>query len=274
MNAEQGLARRIAEEVLASFDAHRTIEPFTGRVTGFDLPLAYQVAAEVRRLRVARGEKAAGRKIGFTNTAIWAECNVTAPMWGDMYDTTIHDLESIGGKFRIAHLFEPKIEPEIVFGFAEAPKPGMTENEILGCVDWIAPGFEIVSSMFPGWKFQGADTVAALGVHGALLTGKKVPRGRLTDAEWLRQLVSMKINLFRNDVLEEQGEGANTLGSPLKSLRHLIAVLDRDRINPPLAAGEIVTTGTLTRLRVIQSGEIWSVAFTGIPFEGYSLHIE
>jgi hypothetical protein len=31
----------------------------------------------------------------------------------------------------------------------------------------------------------------------------------------------------------------------VSALRHLVDLLARDQINPPLAAGEIVTTGTL-----------------------------
>ena len=34
-------------------------------------------------------------------------------------------------------------------------------------------GFEIVQSIFPEWKFSAADTVAAFGLHGALLIGAR-----------------------------------------------------------------------------------------------------
>jgi 2-oxo-3-hexenedioate decarboxylase len=54
------------------------------------------------------------------------------------------------------------------------------------------------------------------------------------------------------------------LGGPLSALRHLVALLARDPINPPLAAGEIVTTGTLTRALPIAPGEIWTTALTGV----------
>jgi 2-keto-4-pentenoate hydratase len=68
---------------------------------------------------------------------------------------------------------EPRIEPEIVFGLGKAPSPTMDEAALLDCIDWIALGYEIVQSIFPGWKFAASDTIAANGLHGALLVGAR-----------------------------------------------------------------------------------------------------
>ena len=46
--------------------------------------------------------------------------------------------------------------------------------------------------------------------------------------------------------------------------RHLIDILSLDEVNPPLAAGEIVTTGTLTRARPVAPGETWSTELTEV----------
>jgi len=51
-------------------------------------------------------------------------------------------------------------------------------------------------------------------------------------------------------------------------LRHLIDILARDQVNPPLAAGEIVTTGTLTRALPVTAGETWTTELTGIGLGG------
>ena len=61
---------------------------------------------------------------------------------------------------------------------------------------------------------------------------------------------------------------AAPLDSPLSALRHLVDVLDMDPFNPPLRAGEIVTTGTLTRAFPIAAGETWSTQLEGIALEG------
>jgi len=51
---------------------------------------------------------------------------------------------------------------------------------------------------------------------------------------------------------------------PLSALRHLVGLLASDALNPPLAAGEIVSTGTLTKAMPVTSGETWSAAPAGI----------
>jgi 2-oxo-3-hexenedioate decarboxylase len=57
------------------------------------------------------------------------------------------------------------------------------------------------------------------------------------------------------------------LGGPLSALRHLVGLLASDALNPPLAAGEIISTGTLTRAMPIAAGEVWSAAPTGIALD-------
>ena len=75
--------------------------------------------------------------------------------------------------------------------------------------------------------------------------------------------------LFRsNGALADHGRAANVLDGPLFALRHLVELLAKDPFNPPLAAGEIVTTGTLTRAFPVAAGEIWNTELTGIPLEG------
>src|SRR5208282_1669440 len=115
----------IAREVFAVLETGRQIAPFSKVYPEFGLKEAYRVTAAVRAEREARGERPIGRKIGFTNRTIWAEYDVYAPIWGYVYDRTVHDLAEIGDTFSLMHLAEPRIEPEIVFRLAVAPVPGM-----------------------------------------------------------------------------------------------------------------------------------------------------
>src|SRR5262245_59032861 len=187
----------IAAEALAALDSGRQIAPFSSRLAGFEIDDAYRVTAAVRKMREARGERVVGRKIGFTNRTIWSEYGVHAPIWGYVYDRTVHDLAGIGGTFSLAGLPEPRIEPEIVFGLARAPTPGMDERALLDCVAWIAHGFELVQSIFPAWKFSAADTVAAFGLHGALLIGPRHALATGTAEHWHRTLSRFEIDLAR-----------------------------------------------------------------------------
>jgi 2-oxo-3-hexenedioate decarboxylase len=257
---------QIAAEAVAALAEGRQIAPFSYRFSSFELAEAYRVTAAVRKLREGRGEVPVGRKIGFTNRTIWAEYNVDAPIWGYVYDRTVHDLADIGDAFSLAGLTEPRIEPEIVFGLATAPTDTMDERALLASIEWIAHGFEIVQSIFPAWKFSAPDTVAAFGLHGALLIGPRHPIGAAPD-NWIEALSSFEIDLKRGGMTIDHGRAANVLGGPLSALRHLIDLLDSDRNNPALAAGEIVTTGTLTRALPVAPGETWSTQLTGVPLD-------
>jgi len=82
----------VATEAFATLDTGRQIEPFSSRLSSFNLDDAYRVTAAVRKMREIRGELPVGRKIGFTNHTIWAEYDVYEPVWGYVYDHTVKPL--------------------------------------------------------------------------------------------------------------------------------------------------------------------------------------
>jgi 2-oxo-3-hexenedioate decarboxylase len=262
----------IAAEVFAMLGTGRHIAPFTSRPSGLTLDDAYRVTALLNQMREARGERRLGRKIGFTNRTIWQQYNVHAPIWGYVYDCTVHDLESTTA-LPLAGLAEPRIEPEIVFGLAAAPSPDMDDTALLSCVDWVAHGFEIVQSPFPDWKFLAADTVAVNALHGALLIG---PRHKIATrgAEWRNMLSDFTIALCCDGRVVDKGHAANVLDGPLSALRHFVGLLAGDPVNHALASGEIVTTGTLTRAMPVRPDETWSTTLSGIALDAIKLRFD
>jgi 2-oxo-3-hexenedioate decarboxylase len=257
----------IAAEALAATDDARQIAPFSARYPSLTLDDAYRISACLCALRTARGERVTGRKIGFTNRTIWAEYGVYAPMWGFMFDTTVRDLppprHAAQHPFTLAPFAEPRIEPEIVFRLAAAPSPDMDEVALFGCIDWVAQ-----QSVFPGWKFAPADTVIVNGLHGALLLAPRHPAGFGSATDWVSNLAGFEIELLRDGAVVDRGHAANVLDGPLSALRHLVGLLARDPVNLPLATGDIVTTGTLTRAFPILPGESWSTTLHGIELGG------
>jgi 2-oxo-3-hexenedioate decarboxylase len=137
---------------------------------------------------------------------------------------------------------------------------------LLACIDWVAHGFEVVQSIFPGWKFSAADAVAAFGLHAALIIGHR-HQVAAAPGEWSRTLSSFEIDLKRDGTVLDHGRAENLLGGPVSALGHLIDILARDQVNPPLAPGEIVTTGTLTRALPVAPGEIWTTELTGVALD-------
>jgi len=257
----------IAAEAVDATGSGRQIAPFSARYPSFAFDDAYRVSGLADEIRAAKGQRRLGRKAGFTNRQIWDEYGVRAPNWGYVYDRTLHDLSV---PLPLAPYAEPKIEPEIMFGFAAPPSPGMNDAALLSCIAWVAHGYEIVQSIFPGWKFSAADSVAANAMHGALLIGPRHTIGAHA-AEWLRTLAGFEVELYRDGHLMERGYGTSVLEGPLSVVRHVTDLLARDPDNPPLAAGEIISTGTLTRALPVKAGETWTTKLKGIALEGVSL---
>jgi len=270
-SATDATLRNIASEAVAAFNSGgRHVQSFSARYPEFTLDDAYRVTALANEMRVAKGYKPIGRKAGFTNRQMWDEYGVRAPNWGYVYDRTLHDLAV---PLLLAPYSEPKIEPEIMFGLAAPPSPGMDDAALLSCIAWVAHGFEIVQSIFPGWKFSLPDCTAANAMHGALLIGPRHDIG--TNAkEWLRALAQFEVELYCDGKLMERGRGSNVLEGPISAVRYLVELLARDPNNPPLAAGEIVSTGTLTRALPVKAGETWTTKLKGIALEDVSLRFE
>ncbi|MCX8004579.1 MAG: decarboxylase [Burkholderiaceae bacterium] len=250
----------LARELKRAIDGGRQIAPLAPRVPAFDVDAAYEVAHLLHQARLQEGARPVGRKIGFTNRNIWDEYGVYQPIWGWMYESTVTMAAQMPVTVPLRGLCEPRIEPEIVLHFARAPQPGADAAQILSCVDWIAHGFEIVQSHFAGWKFTAPDTIADNGLHGKLIVGP--PRSvEQLGPDLADRLARFTVELYGEGRLRERGSGANVLGSPLAAV---VAVLAQSPIPAPLAAGELVTTGTLTRALPVAPGQAWHTALAGI----------
>ena len=225
----------MAAEAFDLLGTGRQTAPFTLRSGSLTLAEAYRCGRKVQSLREARGEKPIGRKIGFTNRTIWSEYQVFAPIWGHMYDRTVFELADVAKGFSLAGLSEPRIEPELAFHFRASPQPGMKERELFDCIDWVAHGFELVQSIFPGWKFTAPDTVAAYGLHGAYLIGPRYSVGEQTDS-WFQSLTDFEAELYRNGELASRGHSTDVLDGPISALRHLNDLLALDANSHRIAA--------------------------------------
>lgn len=261
-----------AEVVLTALSDHQQIPLFTASAPGLSVPEAYLVTAQLRSAFEGRGERITGRKIGFTNRDMWDEYGVRAPIWGYCTDRTTFELSNTPTP-SVSDFAEPRIEPEIIFALGAAPHPWMNEDELIDCIDWVSLGYEVVQSIFAGWKFAAADTIAANALHGALFIGDRHKVAPRREA-WLHELSSFKAELFCNGRPIQSGGGEDVLGSPLRALHHLVHLLEDDPHNPPLGTGEVVSTGTLTLAMPARAGQTFTTKVHGIPLEEIELRFE
>jgi 2-keto-4-pentenoate hydratase len=231
---------------------------------GLSVNEAYERALSVRELRINRGEQPRGYKIGFTNRTIWARYGVYAPIWGTVWNTTLAFCEG-EGVVDLANTSQPRLEPECVFGLRATPPARATLDDLRNCIEWVAPGFEIVQSHMADWKFVAADTVADGALHARLLVGPRIAADTLprAAAAFDQQLATARITLQRGEETIDEGVGANVLDGPLHALLHFLQALRDCPGAADLLPGDVVTTGTWTDAWAVRAGETWRAGFTG-----------
>jgi 2-keto-4-pentenoate hydratase len=246
------------EQILAHWDAG-SLWP---EGCGLDIASAYDRAVTIRQLRIARGERPRGYKVGFTNRNIWPRYNVFAPVWGTVWDTTLAFCEG-EATVSLASTSLPRLEPEAVFGMAATPPANASLDDLFACIEWVAPGFEVVQSHRPGWVFTAADTIADCGLHARLLVGARTPVSRVaaTAHEFEARLAGAHVKLWQGDKVVDQGVGANVLDGPLHALRHFVAALRDCPGATDLQPGDVVTTGTWTDAWPVEPGQVWTAEF-------------
>ena len=82
---------------------------------------------------------------------------------------------------------------------------------------------------------------------------------------------AIKVALKKGRTLIDQGIGSNVLDSPLLALAHLVELLASLPDFPTLAAGEIISTGTMTDAAPVAPGETWSTEFEGGELPGMTV---
>jgi 2-oxo-3-hexenedioate decarboxylase len=239
----------------------RMVAPFTQRDPALTPETGYSASRELHAHRLAQGWKPLGRKIGFTNRTIWPRYGVYEPIWGWIYDRTFVASAHNRATISLAGLVQPRIEPEICFKLKARPSVTKDPTALLSCIEWIAHSVEIVQCHHPEWKLKLADSTASNGLHGRLTHGTPVPVEKITGLA--AALPFLRVDLFKDAQKIDSGVASNVLGSPLLALSFLIELLEKQEHSPKLAAGEIISTGTITDAHPVAPGETWRTDLHG-----------
>ena len=265
------LVARRARELLAARDGASQLATISGADPSFAMAEAYVVADELRRLRLGRGERTLGYKIGFTNRGIWARYGVFEPIWGPVWDTTVERCDDARATVSLAQFAAPRLEPEIMFGFARTPAAGQSREELFDCIEWVAHGFEIVDTHFADWRFAAADTVADFALHGRLFVGPRVSAARFERARVAEELAAVEVVLSCDGRDVETGRADIVLDGPLHALRLWVDAMSAQPQRWPIVAGDIVTTGTITDAAPLRPGKRWQTRLSDPRFTPMTL---
>jgi 2-oxo-3-hexenedioate decarboxylase len=200
---------------------------------GLTLDEAYRIQHEVLALRIARGERPAGTKLGFTSAAKMVQMGVSEIIVGQLTDAM---QSPDGGRLALSRFIHPRIEPEVAFRLARDVD---VDIDIEQCIDAVAPALEIIDSRFRDFRFSLPDVVADNTSAAAFVVGPWVPL-----AAPLADLPDWDVELLVDGAVVEKGSTADILGHPANALRALVPLAARHGF--ALTKGQVVLAGAAT----------------------------
>lgn len=241
-----------------------TVQPVANVLGDLSLTDAYGLQGQLQERALQGGWRLAGHKVGMTNRAGWDKLGISDPVWGPIYDQTVHHVDT-GSTAPFSGLISPMIEAEIAFGVRETPSGNIdTPDDLLPFIDWMAIAVEVIDCHLPQWELTPVNALSDFFFHAALLVGKPQPLDGVVDLDAALGTAKITVEISRDgETTSLEGVGANVLGSPLASLATLVRLL-HEAGDPPLQAGEIVTTGTFTPPESVFIGDELSLTIDGV----------
>ena len=192
-----------------------------------DLAAAYRIQRELIELRLARGERLVGCKLGFTSKAKMAQMGVSEIIVGRLTDAM---QVPAGSDVDLARFIHPRIEPEIAFRLGRD-----VDGDIAECVDAVAPALEIIDSRYRDFRFSLPDVIADNTSAAAFVVGGWQPMADVADRG---------VRLVVDGTDAETGSTAAILGHPLRALEELVGLAGKYDL--ALRAGDVILAGAAT----------------------------
>jgi 2-keto-4-pentenoate hydratase len=215
---------------------------------------AYAIQSAWLDLKLAKGARIIGRKIGLTSRAMQELLGVDQPDYGFLLDSMA---VSPGSTLSRTDFLLPRIEPEIAFWLAKDLKgPGITIDAVLAATRGVSPALELVDSRIAKWQIKLPDTIADNASSARVIISEQiVPLDGL-------DLAAEAVTLTRNGVEVGSGNGAAVLGHPAEAVAWLANKLAEYGI--AIGAGQLVLPGAMCAAATVTAGETYRAVFTTI----------
>ena len=246
MNTSPSPIQTLAERLDTAWRTHTPIPPITESDGITDVSTAYAIQTQWTNMRLERGEKIAGRKIGLTSKAIQTQLGVNEPDYGNLWQSSFYPAKY--GKVNIpaSDFLQPRIEGEIAFLFGKSLRePNITPEQILDATEACAMGIEIVASRIADWRIKLVDTIADNASYGGFTLGPWDKQMKEID------LGALAMTIHHNGELAAEGMGSAALGHPATSTAWLANKLLEFGVS--LEPGDIVISGGITKMLPVKS---------------------
>ncbi len=247
-----------AQQLDDAWQNHAPIEPFSESVGMTSVDDAYAVQTAWTQMRLARGERIVGRKIGLTSKAIQEQLGVSEPDYGNLWASSY--FPAVNGRVHIdsSQFLQPRLEGEIAFLIGRTLRgPNVTAQEVLAATDAMALSVELVDSRVADWRIKLVDTIADNASYGGFTHGPWDSTLRDVDL----RLLGMTIH--HNGEHAAEGVGAAAMGHPAVSVSWLVNKLAE--FDVALEPGDVVLSGGITKMIPIAPGDHFVFRLYGQP---------
>ncbi len=248
----------LAQRLDTAWRTHTPIPPITESDGITDVKTAYAIQSHWTNMRLERGERIVGRKIGLTSKAIQEQLGVDEPDYGTLWESSFYPAQNGKVNISASDFLQPRIEGEIAFLIGKPLRePNITPEQILDATEACAMGIEIVASRIADWKIKLVDTIADNASYGGFTLGAWDKRLRETD------LGALAMTIHHNGARAAEGLGSAALGHPAISTAWLANKLLEFGVS--LEPGDIVISGGITRMLPVKAGDEFTFSLTGQP---------
>lgn len=230
------------------------IAPLREKFPQLDAAGAYAVQRLNTEQRLATGSRLVGAKIGLTSPAVQKQLGVDQPDFGMLLDDMGY---GEGQAIPMAGLHQPKIEAEVAFVLGrdlDMERPSLID--VMRAIEFAVPALEIVGSRIAGWNIKFVDTVADNASSSAyVIGGQPRPLSALN-------LRDCGMQMHAAGELLSSGKGSACLGHPLNAVVWLARTMVANQA--PLKAGDLVLSGALGPMVVVQAGGNYTAEIEGL----------
>jgi 2-oxo-hept-3-ene-1,7-dioate hydratase len=218
---------------------------------------AYAVQREWVSIKLSRGGRLRGHKVGLTSRAMQMSSQIDEPDYGDLLEDMFFDAGSTlpAGRFIL-----PRVEVELAFVLREGLSgPRCTLGDVLKATEYVTPAIEIIDARIqqidPATSAprRVTDTISDNAANaGVVLGGRRIDPSE-ADLRWIPALC------YRNGVIEESGVSAAVLDHPANGVAWLANKLAS--YGRALEPGQVVLAGSFIRPIPARSGDEFRADF-------------
>ena len=229
----------------------RQVRQTTGVHPHMTIDEAYRVQAAWLDIRLGRGERVVGHKIGLTSRAMQQAMSIDTPDSGFLTDAMVF---APGEPIAAADFCDLRLEVELAFVLADdLYGAGLNVDDVLDATDHVTAAVELIASRTPrtdpatGRTRTVVDTIADNAADAGIVTGGLPVGPRDLDLRWVGAIA------YRNGTVEETGLAAGVLDHPANGIAWLARRYAEQGLS--LGAGQVILSGSFTRPMAVSPGD-------------------